>query len=416
MPASAIVGAPSAEGTPAGAWRVLWLISFAVVCSLTTWFSTTAVALELTMRWGLSTAQSAWLTNGVQIGFVTGAVVSSLLNISDIVSARRLMAVSALIAAAANLLLLTEPGLAAAVLLRVVTGAALAGVYPPALKLISSWFRRGRGLALGIVIGALTLGSSMPHLFNALYGHVPWRAVIFGASCLTCVGAGIFALAAKVGPFGAAAARFDPSQSGQVFRNRPLMLVNLGYFGHMWELYAMWGWFLVFANTAIVSGMPDLGGKASLITFAVVASGAAGCLIGGAFADRIGRTATTILMMAASAAAAVAIGFAFDGPSWLFLAVSVIWGVTVVGDSAQFSASATELADPDYVGTALTLQLGIGFALTVVSIWLTPLFAAWMGGWQWAFLLLVPGPVMGIAAMLALRGRPESRRLADGRR
>ena len=379
---------------------------------MATWFSATAIVPELTARWRLGPSAAAWLTIGVQVGFVAGALGSSLVNLADIVRLDRLMAGSAALGAVANLVLLAEPGAAAAIAARIVTGLALAGVYPPALKLMATWFRRGRGLALGVLIGALTLGSALPHLFRAL-GGLDWRLVVSLSSAASLAAAALFLGAIREGPYPFARAAMDPRQIGAVFRSRPLMLANLGYFGHMWELYAMWGWFLAFASAAPETGEA---GRASLLTFAVVAAGLPGCVLGGLVADRVGRTLTTAGLMAASGLCALLIGFVYDGPAWAFLLVALVWGATIVGDLAQFSASVTELADQRYVGTALALQLGIGFALTVVALWAVPLFAAWIGGWRWAFLLLVPGPVIGAAAMLALRRRPEAVALAGGRR
>lgn len=397
-------------------WTFLALMAMAVVLSMTTWFSATAIVPELTRRWDLSPSAAAWLTNGVQLGFVVGALGSSLINLADIVRLNRLMAASAALGAAANLILLAEPGIAGAIAARFLTGLTLAGVYPPALKMMATWFRRGRGLALGLLIGALTLGSSLPHLFRALGGGVDWRFVVALASASSLAAALIFAIAIREGPYPFARATMDPAQIGAVFRNRPLLLANLGYFGHMWELYAMWGWFLAFAAAAAEAGNAALTGRASLVTFAVVAAGVPGCILGGWLSDRIGRTRTTAIMMGASGASALAIGFVFAGPAWAFLLVAMIWGVTVIGDSAQFSAAVTELGDQSFVGTALALQLGLGFGLTVLTIWLTPIFADWIGGWRWAFLLLVPGPVVGVAAMLALRRRPEAAAMAGGLR
>jgi len=376
---------------------------------MATWFSATAVVPALVARWGLGPSAAAWMTIGVQAGFVAGALGSSLVNLADVVRLDRLMAGAAAIGAAANLALLAEPSPGAAIAARIVTGVALAGVYPPAMKLMATWFRRGRGLALGILIGALTLGSALPHLFRAL-GGLDWRWVIAASSAASLSAAAVFLLAIREGPYPFSRATMDPGQIGAVFRNRPLMLANLGYFGHMWELYAMWGWFLAFATAG------PAGGRASLMTFAVVAAGVPGCVLGGLLSDRIGRTLTTAWLMAASGACALAIGFVYDGPGWAFLLVALVWGATIVGDSAQFSASVTELADQRYVGTALALQLGVGFGLTILALWAVPLFADWIGGWRWAFLLLVPGPVVGAAAMLALRRRPEAAALAGGRR
>ena len=403
------------EHTDAARWRVLGLVCIGIVLSMTTWFSATAIMPDLIRIWRLSPSQASWLTNAVQIGFVVGALGSSIVSLPDLVSLRRLMAVSALLAALANLGLLWVPSVALLLLARFITGIALAGIYPPALKLISTWFKQGRGLALGALIAALTLGSASPHLIRVMTDHIAWQAVVVAASVATATGAIILLLVAKDGPFPFSKATFDPRQIAAVLRNRPLALANLGYFGHMWELYAMWGWFLAYVGAAL----PHLGGSgpktASLLTFIVVAAGVVGSVTGGLLADRIGRTATATLMMAVSATCALTIGFAFDGPFWLFMLIAVVWGITIIGDSAQFSAMATELSDPRYVGTALALQLGLGFIVTVVSIRLTPILADAIG-WRWSLLLLVPGPLIGMVAMLLLRREPASRQIAAGLR
>lgn len=399
-----------------GRWRALALICFGVVGVLTTWFSATAVLPELIAEKGLSASQAAWLTNAVQLGFVVGALATSLVNLPDIMRMNRLIAVSALLAAAANAMLLLDPSPPLAILARFVTGVALAGVYPPALKLMATWFVRGRGLALGLLIGALTLGSSMPHLFRALTEGADWRMVVGLTSVTTLLAGVVFLSAIHEGPYPFGRATFNPAQALKVLSSRPVLLANIGYFGHMWELYAMWAWILAFASAASQSLQPFPFGSASMLSFVVVASGVAGCILGGLLSDRIGRCLTTSGMMAVSGACALAIGFSFSGPAWLLASIAVLWGVSVIGDSAQFSAAVTELADQNFVGTALAVQMGCGFALTVVAIWVTPIFAEAIGGWRWAFVLLVPGPVVGIAAMMALRARPEATRLAHGAR
>ncbi|WP_334149077.1 MFS transporter [Hyphomicrobium sp.] len=399
----------------AGRWRTLAILSFAIVLSMTTWFSATAIVGELKAVWALSDEAATWLTNAVQIGFVAGALGASLVNLPDVILARKLMAWSGLLAAGTNLALLAAPNAEVAIALRFLTGVALAGIYPPALKLISTWFIRGRGLALGIVIGALTLGSAFPHLLRATTSTLDWRVVVIGTSLLTLVGALLMGRYAVDGPFSYPRAAFNPRQIGLVLRNKPVMLANVGYFGHMWELYAMWGWFLAFIHAAY-EPYGFTASAASLTTFLVIASGFFGCVVGGLLADRIGRTATTSLMMAVSGTCAAVIGFAFAGPLWVLLALSVVWGISVIGDSAQFSAVVTEVGDSSFVGTSLALQLGLGFALTVVAIRALPSFAAYLGGWQWAFVLLVPGPLIGTIAMLALRRLPEAVKIAQGRR
>lgn len=396
-------------------WLALALICAGVVGAMTCWFSATAIMPELVRDWRLSPGQAGWLTNAVQIGFVMGALAASLVNLPDIMRMTRLITAAALLAAAANAALLLQPGFGGAFAARFVTGVALAGLYPPAMKLMATWFLRGRGLAMGFLIGGLTLGSSMPHLFRALGDGIDWRLVVIASSLATLLSALIFGLLVREGPHGFGRATFDPRQALAVLRSRPVLLANIGYFGHMWELYAMWAWFLAFATAAGQGGVMPFG-QPSMFAFVVVGSGVLGCILGGVLSDRIGRCLTTAGMMIVSGACAALIGLAFAGPAWLLALIAIVWGISIIGDSAQFSASVTELADPRFVGTALTLQVSIGFALTVLAIWLMPHIAQWLGGWRWAFLALLPGPVIGALAMLRLRGLPEAAALAGGRR
>jgi MFS family permease len=418
MPTTASTRAPRSSREPADAarWRALAILSIAIVLSLTTWFSATAITPELKREWQLSPFVLSWLTIGVQIGFVCGALAASLVNLPDIVRLNRLMALCALLAAVANASLLLAHGPTSAIAARIVTGFALAGVYPPALKLVSTWFNRDRGLALGTVVGALTLGSSMPHLFRSLSTFVDWRFVVKMSTLATSIGATLFFFFAREGPYPFGRALFNPRQAGAVFRDPNLLLANLGYFGHMWELYAMWAWLLVYVNASLAAQHQSVVGRASFLTFVAIGVGAFGCILGGVLSDRIGRTATTAGMMVVSGACALGIGLAFGGPSWLFITILIIWGVSIIGDSAQFSAMITELSDWRFVGTALSVQLGLGFALTVVAIWLMPRMAYVLGSWRWAFLMLVPGPSVGAFAMLLLRRKPASARLANGMR
>ena len=377
------------------ALKALGLLAAALVLSMTTWFSATAVVPQLRDEWDLSNTATAWLTIAVQLGFVAGAITSSALTLPDVVSTRALMLAACAGAAAVNLLLVVADGPELAIPLRVATGFCLAGVYPPAAKLISTWYRARRGTALGVAVGAVTLGSAAPHLVNAL-GGLDWQVVIVATSLLTLLG-GFIALAVGEGPYSFPRARFDRRQIGLVFRNRGVRLAALGYFGHMWELYAMWAWFLVFFRATVAGGS-----GAAYAAFAVIGVGAIGCLAGGLLGDRIGRAESAALMMACSGFLALAIGFLVDAPGWLVLAVGLAWGFTVVADSAQFSTLVTEHADQAYVGTALGLQMAVGFALTVVTIWLLP-FLEDEVGWRWAFAFLAPGPALGIVAMLRLR-------------
>ena len=376
--------------------RALALLAASLVLSMTTWFSASAVVPQLRAEWSLSSTGAAWLTIAVQLGFVAGALVSSVLNVADVFSPRSVILAGATGAAAANVLLAAADGEGLGIPLRLATGFFLAGVYPPALKLMATWFRSGRGLALGVIVGALTLGSALPHLVNGL-GGLDWRTVIYATSALTVVGGLVARFCVDDGPFPFPRAVFDPHQARFVFANRGVRLASLGYFGHMWELYAMWAWFVVFFRA--VHGP---GAGAAYATFAVIGVGAFGCVAGGLLGDRWGRPQTTAAMMVASGTCAVVIGVVAQWSAWLALAVGLVWGFTVVADSAQFSTIVTELADQAYVGTALTLQLAVGFTLTVATIWLIPVLEHDVG-WKWAFAFLAPGPLVGTFAMLRLR-------------
>jgi MFS family permease len=397
----------------AGRWRALLLLAVALVLSMTTWFSASAVVPQLRAEWDLSDSAAAWLTIAVQLGFVCGALVSSILNLSDVVSPRHVILGGSIGAAGVNGLLLVAGGAAAGVPLRFATGFFLAGVYPPALKLMATWFRKGRGIALGILVGALTVGSAMPHLVNGL-GGLDWGVVIYATSALTLSGGLIAGFAVGEGPFPFPRAIFDPGQAGRIFTNRGVRLASLGYFGHMWELYAMWAWFLVFFSDELAIRGTSAGSAAAYATFAVIGVGGLGCWAGGILGDRWGRTKTTAAMMAASGSCCALIGLLFGAPTWLVLLVGLVWGFAVVADSAQFSTMVTELADQAYVGTALTLQLALGFTLTIATIWLIPVLEDAFG-WRWAFAFLAPGPALGVVAMLRLKSLPEAARIAGGR-
>lgn len=372
---------------------------------MTTWFSASAVIPQLRGEWDLSDTGAAWLTISVQIGFVAGAVVSAAVNLPDIISPKHVILGGSIGAAVANALLLLVDSASIGIPLRFATGFFLAGVYPPAFKLMSTWFRRGRGTALGILVGALVTGNGMPHLVNGL-GGLDWRVVIYATSAVTVLGGLIAEFAIAEGPYPFPRAVFDPSQARRVFSNRGVRLASFGYFGHMWELFAAYAWFLVFFSNHLLVREIQVGSIAAYVTFGFFLVSGLGCWFGGILGDRWGRTKTTAAMMTVSGSCSLLIGFLFDSPTWAVVLVSVVWALAIVGDSAQFSTMVTELASQAYVGTALTLQLAVGFTITVVTIWLIPLIEGAFG-WRWAFAFLAPGPALGVIAMLRLHFSPE---------
>jgi MFS family permease len=397
-------------------WRTIPLICLSQVLVLALWFSTTAVVPSLQKERVLTSFHVSLLTSSVQIGFVLGTLISGTLGLADRLNLRHFFMGAAAVAAAANAFILTlDPGSWGIPALRLVVGICMAGVYPVGMKMAASWAENDMGLLVALLVGALTLGSASPHFLNGI-GGLNWRTTVALASLSAAVGAGLISFA-RIGPRLAKAPRFRAELALKAWTTRSLRLANFGYFGHMWELYAMWTWIGVFLQASFEMTMSAERAftLSKLATFAVIASGAAGCVIAGWLADRWGRTTVAMIAMLFSGACSVFVGFFFGGNPAILVALCILWGITVVADSAQFSASTAELSEPSLVGTMLTIQTSIGFLLTLVTIHLIPhLVQAF--SWKYAFAVLGIGPLLGVVAMARLRGMKEAAALAGGRR
>ena len=409
------MAAPSSDAEQASVrTRSLVFLMLAQVAAMTTWFATTASLTAIRQGWTLTPFHEGLLTSSVQAGFVAGTLTSALLSAADRYDLRVLFATSATVAGLANLAIaLCEPTDITIPVLRFATGFCLAGVYPVGMKIASTWAKGDLGLLIGLLVGAVTLGSAAPHLFAT--AGLDWRLPAVVAGGCAILGAVLIRFC-EIGPNRGPAPPFRLANAFDAFKSPALRLANFGYFGHMWELYAMWAWigsFLAASFALRYGNAPPV--SAGLVTFLIVASGALGCMVGGWAADRIGRTAVTIGSLAVSGACALVIGFAYGGPAWIIVVIGIVWGITIVSDSAQFSASVTELSDRSLVGTMLTVQTCIGFLLTLLTIHLMPYAVALMS-WSYAFTILAIGPAFGIWAMTHLRAHPESTGLAGGNR
>jgi len=397
-------------------WRVITLICVCQVLVLALWFSTTAVVPSLQKERTLTSFHVSLLTSSVQVGFVMGTLLSGFLGLADRLNLRRFFMTAAAIAAVANLsILLLDPASLGIPALRFVVGMCMAGVYPVGMKMAASWAEKDMGLLVALLVGALTLGSASPHFLNAI-GGLNWRATVALASASAGLGATLISFA-RIGPRFAKAPGFRPELAFRAWTTPSLRFANFGYFGHMWELYAMWTWIGVFLQVSFQMTMnADRAFMLSkLATFAVIASGGFGCVIAGWLADRWGRTTVAMTAMLLSGTCSIFVGLLFGHNPAFLIALCIVWGITVVADSAQFSASIAELSEPSLVGTMLTVQTSVGFLLTLATIHLIPhLVDAF--SWRYAFAALAIGPFLGTLAMARLRTMKEALALAGGRR
>ncbi|MBX9928986.1 MAG: MFS transporter [Gemmatimonadaceae bacterium] len=387
---------------------MLALLGLAESLGMSLWFVGSAAAPQLRVSLALSDAQVGWLTTAVQLGFVGGTALVALFNLADLIPAARFFTGAALLGAAANLLLLTAPDANTLLVSRALTGAALAGVYPPAMKMAATWFREQRGLAVGVIVGALTVGKAGPYLAHLLPG-LSVATLVGTASASAVLAAALIGFGYREGPYPFPPRPFRLALVGDVVRDRRWRLALGGYLGHMTELYAYWTWIPTFVAASLAAApytvTAPVGRRAALLGFAIIAVGGLGCVWGGWVADKIGRERLVIRALAISGACCAGVGFAFGRSLWLLVPLALVWGFFIIADSAQFSVLVTESVPPHAVGTALSAQLCLGFLLTTLTIQTVPWIVTHVG-WPRAFTALALGPLAGIIAIRRLATTP----------
>ena len=384
---------------------MLATLAAAELLGMALWFTGSAVGPQLKAQLALSSTQVAWLTTSVQLGFVFGTATSALFNLADVIPARRLFTTAAICGAICNAFMAFAPSIGFIYASRFLSGCFLAGVYPPAMKMASTWFKAQRGLAVGTIVGALTIGKASPYLAQAFpSATVPF--VTLAASCCALLAAVVVWFGYRDGPFEFPARPFAWARLGEVVRVREYRLATGGYLGHMGELYSFWTWIPAFlassdAQHALTTGAAAQPRLSAVIAFGVIAVGGIGCVWGGLIADRIGRARLVTRAMAISGTCALLIGVAFGRSWWVLAPLALVWGFFVIADSAQFSVLVTEQVPPHAVGTALTLQVSLGFLLTTITIQVIPPLVSAVG-WRFAFPVLAVGPLLGILSIRRL--------------
>ncbi len=372
--------------------RILPLIVLSQFAGTSLWFAGNAILPDIQASFGLGKNAIANITSAVQFGFITGTLIFALLSIVDRFSPTRIFFVSSFIASFANLgVIWIPPDGALLMLIRFLTGFFIAGIYPVGMKIASDWYEKGLGKALGYLLGALVLGTAFPHLLRSFSVQWHWQTIIHLTSLFAMLGGFLMLLLVKDGPHRKKSDSFHPRNLIQIFQSKPFRSAAIGYFGHMWELYTFWAFIppLILMNRT--AGIP-----VSLFTFLIIASGALSCVAGGYLSQKKGNAFVAFYALLVSGICCLLSFLIPSLPQALFILFMLIWGMSVVADSPQFSTLVAATAPPSYKGTALTLVISIGFSITILSVQLLNYALANISGSAAIFMLLAPGPLIGL--------------------
>ncbi len=379
------------------------------------WFAGNAVLGDLTTAWNLGPHALGWTISSVQFGFLLGTLGSASIGLPDRFAPRHIFFVCALCGAALTALPILIQGFTPLLIMRFLTGVCLAGIYPIAMKLAASWYSKDvLGLAMGYLVSALALGTSVPHLIRGVGKGLPWQGVLLVVSSIAVCGAFVVLTRVPEGPYGKHVKPAEPveeeSSKGvlrEIFASKDFRAAAFGYVGHMWELYAFWAFV-----PPMLKWHADYHGytfDVSMWSFAVIAAGGLGCVLGGYLSRAVGSAHTASIMLLLSGVCSLGAPLFFFAPRALFILIMFIWGVTVIGDSAQFSTLYSKSAPPKLVGSAITIVTALGFGITIVSIelvsWLNDSFEL-----PYIFPLIALGPVLSFLFMRHLRHHEKAER------
>ncbi|NIP39065.1 MAG: MFS transporter [Candidatus Dadabacteria bacterium] len=383
--------------------RPFWILPvliFSQFAGTSLWFAGNAIISDLQVNWNLHPASIGWVTSSVQFGFITGTLCFAFFTISDVFSPRKVFFVCSILGALANInIYLLADGLTSLLIFRFLTGFFLAGIYPVGMKIASGWYKDGLGRAMGFLVGALVLGTAFPHLIKGLGGALHWNSVIISVSCLCVLGGLLMFLLVPDGPYLYKGTKFNYKAIYHIFSSKDLRASAFGYFGHMWEIYTIWAFIPVLL--AAYSALHGTEINIPVWAFVFIACGALGCFLGGIISRKKGSATVAFYQLAISALCCAFSPLLFDAPEIIFFLVLIIWGITVAGDSPQFSTLTAETAPKEYVGSALTIVTCIGFSITIFSIEFVNYVLTILDP-RYVFILLTPGPIAGLFYFLPL--------------